>query len=253
MKQIILGFENPIRTTDEQFVVDTLTFVLPLCAELYCGIKKTEFNYATLEECSLFIYDHFYNLGVNEIKQAFELCAANKIENVNMTAYYGKFTVAMLGDILTAYTKYRNNEYIKIKELHQKNLRGDTFVNEVDHKNFIARQEVIAEFKSELEKKKNGQPLKYNSHDEIRIHWPKILIDNGIIQLDSETKSKIWSESQHLVKREHQKKAADFTNMYEAKHNRALLKSFEGAGNETFQAKCDAIYSKLFVWEFLKP
>jgi hypothetical protein len=253
VKQIILGFENPIRTTDEQFVVDTLTFVLPLCAELYCGVKKTEFNYATLEECSLFIYDHFYNLGVNEIKQAFELCAANKIENVNMTAYYGKFTVAMLGDILTAYTKYRNNEYLKIKDLHQKNLRGETFVNEVDHKNFIARQEVIAEFKAELDKKKNGLPLKYNSHEEIRIHWPKILIDNGIIQLDDETKKRIWSEAQHLVKREHQKKAADFTNLYEAKHNRALLKSFEDAGNETFQAKCEAMYSKLFVWEFLKP
>ena len=250
---MILGFENPIRNEDQQNLIDALSVTLPLCAELYCGIKKNDFNYQILEESVLFIYDHFYNLGVNEIKQAFELCAANKIENVNMTAYYGRFNISMLGDILSAYTKLRNQAYKEVNEQHQKNLRGETFVNEVDHKNFVARQEVIKEFKTELEKKKNGLPLKYNSHEEIRIHWPKILIDNGIIQLDDETKKRIWSEAQHLVKREHQKKAADFTNLYEAKHNRALLKSFEGAGNETFQAKCDAMYSKLFVWEFLKP
>lgn len=249
---MILGYENPIRNEDEQFLVDSLTYVLPLCAELYCGIKKNDFNYQILEESALFIYDHFNHLGVNEIKQAFELCAANKIENVNMTAYYGRFNISMLGDILSAYTKVRNKAYVEINDLHQKNLRGETFVNEVDHKNFVARQEVIKEFKTELENVKKGLPRKYNSYEEIRIHWPKILIDNNIIQLDAETKSKLWEQAKHLVKREHQKKAADFTNMMEAKHNRALLKSFEEAGNQTFQSKCNAIYSKLFVWEFLK-
>lgn len=252
LKNVILGFENPIRNEDQQNLIDSLSVVLPLCAELYCGIKKTDFNYQILEESVLFIYDHFYNLGVNEIKQAFELCAANKIENVNMTAYYGRFNISMLGDILTAYSKVRNQAYKEVNEQHQKNLRGETFVNEVDHKNFIARQEVIKEFKTELENIKKGLPRKYKSHDEIRIHWPKILIDNGIIQLDTETKSKLWEQAKHLVKRETQKKAADFTNMVDARHNREILKSFEDAGNQTFQSKCEAMYSKLFVWEFLK-
>ena len=95
-------------------------------------------------------------------------------------------------------------------------------------------------------------PRKYNSYEEIRIHWPKILIDNGIIQLDAETKSKLWEQAKFLVKRDTQKKAADFTNMVDARHNKELLKSFEDAGNKTFQSKCEAMYSKLFVWEFLK-
>lgn len=177
--------------------------------------------------------------------------ARNEI-NVNMVAYYGKFNVSMLGDILTEYIKRRNNLIIELENEHKKNIRGETFVNEVDHKNFVARQEVIKEFKTELENVKNGLPRKYNSHDEIRIHWPKILIDNGIIQLDAETKAKLWEQAKFLVKREHQKKAADFTNIMEAKHNKALLKSFEDAGNQTFQSKCEAMYSKLFVWEFLK-
>ena len=252
LKNVIRGFENPIRTTDEQFLIDSLSVTLPLCAELYCGIKKSDFNYQILQESVIFIYDHFFNLGVNEIKQAFELCAANKIENVNMKAYYGQFNISMLGDILSAYTKLRNQAYKEVNEQHQKNLRGETFVNEKDHKNFVARQEVIKEFKTELENIKNGLPRKYNSHEEIRIHWPKILIDNGIIQLDDKTRARIWAEAQHLVKREHQKKAADFTNIMEAKHNRALLKSFESGENQTYQSKCEAMYSKLFVWEFLK-
>ena len=197
------------------------------------------------------IVDLIKEISVNEIKLAFEMCARNEI-NVNMVAYYGKFNVSMLGDILTEYIKRRNNLIIELENEHKKNLRGETFIYEKDHKNFIARQEVIKEFKTELDNVKNNRPRKYNSFEEIRIHWPKILIDNGIIQLDTETKSKLWEQAKFLVKRETQKKAADVTNFYEAKHNRALLKSFEDAGNHTFQSKCDAIYSKLFVWEFLK-
>ena len=252
MKTILSNQYSIIKNLNPEESITGISLALRFCAEVYCGIKNDDLNDNVLKESVLFVYRNYKNISINEIKLAFEMGANNEID-VNMVAYYGKFNVSMLGDILTEYSKRRNKAIVEIEHLHQKNIRGETFVNEVDHKNFIARQEVIAEFKAELEKKKNGIPLKYNSHEEIRIHWPKILIDNGIIQLDDETKKRIWNESQHLVKREHQKKAADFTNMMEAKHNRALLKSFEGAGNETFQAKCDAMYSKLFVWEFLKP
>ncbi len=228
-----------------------LSLSLRFCAEIYCGIKNDDLNDSVLSECALFVYRNYKDISVNEIKLAFEMGARNET-NVNMVAYYGKFNVSMLGDILTEYIKRRNNLIIELENEHKKNLRGETFFNEVDHKNFVARQEVIKEFKTELENVKNGLPRKYNSHEEIRIHWPKILIDNGIIQLDAETKSKLWDQAKFLVKREHQKKAADFTNMVDARHNKALLKSFEDAGNQTFQSKCEAMYSKLFVWEFLK-
>jgi hypothetical protein len=240
-----------IKNLSQEEAVGGITLALRFCAEVYCGIKNDDLNDSVLSECVLFIYRNYKTISVNEIKLAFEMGANNEID-VNMIAYYGKFTVSMLGDILSEFSKRRNKLIIELQNLHQKNLRGETFVNEVDHKNFVARQEVIKEFKTELENVKKGLPRKYNSYEEIRIHWPKILIDNNIIQLDAETKSKLWEQAKHLVKREHQKKAADFTNMMEAKHNRALLKSFEEAGNQTFQSKCDAIYSKLFVWEFLK-
>jgi hypothetical protein len=252
LKTILSNHYLIIKNLNHEESITGISLALRFCAEVYCGIKNDDLNDNVLKESVLFVYRNYKNISINEIKLAFEMGANNEID-VNMVAYYGKFNVSMLGDILSEYSKRRNKAIVEIEHLHQKNIRGETFVNEVDHKNFIARQEVIAEFKAELDKKKNGLPLKYNSHEEIRIHWPKILIDNGIIQLDDETKKRVWSEAQHLVKREHQKKAADFTNLYEAKHNRALLKSFEGAGNETFQAKCDAMYSKLFVWEFLKP
>jgi hypothetical protein len=240
-----------LRNLNADEVSKGLAIALRFCAEIYCGIKNDDLNDSVLSECALFIYRNYKEISVNEIKLAFEMGARNET-NVNMVAYYGKFNVSMLGDILTEYIKRRNNLIIELENEHKKNLRGESFVNEKDHKNFVARQDVIKEFKTELENVKKGLPRKYNSHDEIRIHWPKILIDNGIIQLDSETKSKLWDQAKHLVKREHQKKAADFTNIVEAQHNRALLKSFEDAGNQTFQSKCEAIYSKLFVWEFLK-
>jgi hypothetical protein len=240
-----------LRNLNADEVSKGLSLSLRYCAEIYCGIKNDDLNDSVLSECALFIYRNYKEISVNEIKLAFEMGARNET-NVNMVAYYGKFNVSMLGDILSEYNKRRNNLLIELENEHQKNLRGETFILERDYKNYIARQEVIQEFKTELENVKKGLPRKYNSHEEIRIHWPKILIDNGIIQLDTETKAKLWDQAKFLVKRETQKKAADVTNFYEAKHNRALLKSFEDAGNHTFQSKCDAIYSKLFVWEFLK-
>lgn len=240
-----------LRNLDSDNAAQGLGLVLRFCAEVYCGVKNDDLNDIVLSECVVFVYRNYKDLSVNEIKLAFEMGARNET-NVNMVAYYGKFNVSMLGDILSEFNKRRNNLLIELENEHQKNLRGETFILERDYKNYIARQEVIKEFKTELDNIKKGLPRKYNSHDEIRIHWPKILIDNGIIQLDAETKSKLWEQAKFLVKREHQKKAADFTNMYEAKHNRALLKSFEDAGNDTYQSKCEAMYSKLFVWEFLK-
>lgn len=248
---ILTNMSDSLKNLNSDDAAAGISLALRFCAEIYCGVKNDDLNDAVLSECGLFVYRNFKEFSVNEIKLAFEMGARNET-NVNMVAYYGKFNVAMLGDILTEYKKRRNNLLIELEKEHQRNLRNETFQFEKDYKNYIARQEVIQEFKTELDNVKKGLPRKYNSHEEIRIHWPKILIDNGIIQLDAETKSKLWEQSKFLVKRDHQKKAADFTNMMEAKHNRALLKSFEEADNKTFQSKCQAMYSKLFVWEFLK-
>jgi hypothetical protein len=128
-------------------------------------------------------------------------------------------------------------------------------MSEVNHKNYVARQEVIEEFKAELQYRKNGTESRYKTFEDVRIHWAKILIDNNIIKLDTDTRKKIYNEAEYLVKRGLQKRAATFQNMYDAKSSRHFLdnieKGNERAGKE-FKEKVEIVYSKLYVWEFLK-
>ena len=224
---------------------------LRFCAEIYCGIKNDDLNDNVLTESALFVQRNYKSISVPEIKIAFEMGAKNEID-VNMVAYYGKFNVSMLGDILTEYLKKRNKAISELEAQHEKNMRGETFMSEVNHKNYVARQEVIEEFKAELEYRKNGTESRYKTFEDIRIHWAKILIDNNIIKLDTPTRKKIYEEAKHIVLRGIQKKAATMKNVYEAKSNRHFLDNLEKGHDKVFLERVEAIYSKLYVWEFLK-
>lgn len=243
-----------IKNLNEQDAVISISMALRFCAEIYCGIKNDDLNDNVLTESALFVQRNYKSISVPEIKIAFEMGAKNEID-VNMVAYYGKFNVSMLGDILTEYLKKRNKAISELEAQHEKNMRGETFMSEVNHKNYIASQEVIEEFKAELEYRKNGNESRYKTFEDVRIHWAKILIYNNIIKLDTDTRKKIYNEAEYLVKRGLQKRAATFQNMYDAKSSRHFLdnieKGNERAGKE-FKEKVEIVYSKLYVWEFLK-
>jgi hypothetical protein len=251
MKKILLNRCYQIRTLTPEQAIPGLSIVLRYCAEIYCGIKNDDLNDNVLTESALFIHRNYKSISIEEIKLAFEMGAKNEID-VNMVAYYGKFNVSMLGDILTEYIKHRNKAISELEAQHEKNMRGETFMSEVNHKNYVARQEVIEEFKAELEYRKNGIISKYKTFEDVRIHWAKILIDNNIIKLDTATRKKIYEEAKHIVLRGIQKKAATMKNVYEAKSNRHFLDNLEKGQDKVYLEKVEAVYSKLYVWEFLK-
>lgn len=249
---MILGYENPIRNQDDSLVGPALGVSLSLCAEIYCGIKKDGLNEDVLVECIKFVYRNYKDLGLLEIREAFDLCANNKFDNVNMRAYYGQFNVSMLGDILSAYKSERNKVLNKIMYEHERAISGESFMDIIEHKNYVARQEVIAEFKAEIEKKRNGKELKYKTVDDIRIHWPRILIDKGIIELPESRKRELWNEAKDLVMKKLRKTATNYDDIYEAKGARQMIKNIETNGQKTIREKSEVLYGKLYVWEFLK-
>lgn len=247
-----MGHENPIRIMDKIDLVDALSVVLPLCAELYCGIHKNEFNENVLVESISFIQDNYSNIGVMEIKQAFELGAANKLKDVNMNAYYGRFNISMLGDILSGYLIERNKLLNQILDAYEKSKKLENYQHEIDYKNHIARENVVNDFKAEIEKKKSGKEMKIKNWDDVPLFYPRILIDRGIIKLPDEVKRDLWDKAKQIVLNETRYKATDFSNLYEAKSAKNLLKSFESSSTDTFKQKAEVIYGKLYVWEFLK-
>jgi hypothetical protein len=61
-----------------------------------------------------------------------------------------------------------------------------------------------------------------------------------------------WSEAKDIVLKRLRKTAGNFEDFYEAKSARFQLKSLENKTDQTLQQKAEVIYTKLFVWEFLK-
>jgi len=229
-------------------LTDSLSFTLPLCAELYCGIRKNEFNETVLLESMRFVLKHYSDLGVIEIKEAFEMASTNKFQNVNMKAYYGQFNISMLGDILTAYKIERNKILNKILDQHQKSQNNQIDESEVRRRNLMARQQVIKEFQTE----QSSKSKKFTHFSDIPNHWSKILIEEGIISLSDNRKRELWTEAQESVKNNLRHTANDFTNLYEAKNARHILKLYENPENQSFKDKATVLYGKLYVWEFLK-
>jgi hypothetical protein len=252
IKTMILGYESPIRNMTKDDILSSLSIALPICAELYCGIRKSEFNETVMVEAIQFIYNYYGELGAVEIKQAFEMASANKFEKVDMKAYYGQFNLSMLGDILSAYKAKRNSVLNKVISEHEKNVAGDTFWNEVEHKNYLARQKVIAQFQDQLDKKRKGLQLDYKHWDELWMYWAKILVDQKIVELPEVRRRQLWSEAKDIVLKRLRKTAGNFEDFYEAKSARFQLKSLENKADQTLQQKAEVIYTKLFVWEFLK-
>jgi hypothetical protein len=252
IKTMILGYESPIRNMSKDDILSSLSIALPICAELYCGIRKSEFNETVMVEAIQFIYNYYGELGAIEIKQAFEMASANKFEKVDMKAYYGQFNISMLGDILSAYKSKRNNVMNKVISEHEKNVAGDTFWSEVEHKNYLARQKVIAQFKEQLNKKQKGLQLDYKHWDELWMYWAKILVDQKIVELPEVRRRQLWNDAKDIVLKRLRKTAGSFEDFYEAKSARLQLKSLENRTDQTLQQKAEVIYTKLFVWEFLK-
>lgn len=80
---------------------DELTY----CAMNYSGAREVSEDLMT--EAIEFTATRFGGLGVGEIREAFRLAAAGELGDVDMKAYYGQFTIVILGAVLSAYQVYR--------------------------------------------------------------------------------------------------------------------------------------------------
>ncbi len=82
------------------------------CAATYCAAPNTERE--VIEESTRFIASKFGHLNVNEIREAFRLAAAGQID-ASLNAYYGMFSVNILGKVLSAYDDHRTQTYREVR------------------------------------------------------------------------------------------------------------------------------------------
>lgn len=124
------------------------------CAQQYTGCVKTD--ELVFDECAEFIVTRFGHLNIQEIRQAFRLAAAGELGDVKLDAYFGTFTVGMLGKVLAAYKDYRDrvtkeilaaeseHEYAETLELASKNHDREEWIRNQREK-LIANESLAAQ------------------------------------------------------------------------------------------------------------
>jgi hypothetical protein len=143
------SLKQSIRNTPISQLTERLVLEIEFCAKHYSGTDtSTEDFELLLQESYDFIISQFGSLSVLEVREAFRL-AASGVLLVDLTAYYGRFNLQILGKVLKAYSDYRVEE-LKLASSELKQLPTKT-------PEYIKYHEQLAEERVEkLKLKVNG-------------------------------------------------------------------------------------------------
>lgn len=197
-----------------------------------------------INESANFVIKNFPMLSVGEIKTAFEFAACHKID-ANLSAWNGKLTIQMLGDVLSAYYQFRQNAIARFDNkvelilLRQKS-------QDCDKRNEQAKQAVIDLFN---ELKQTYQQTGEIEQGKIKPYQGKILVDSGLITFTTGEKIAIHKEAKKQAIRELKN---DIQDVNQKPANRRTLKSMlseieSGAEQEGFKSRVNSLYSILLI------
>ncbi len=249
-RAVIEGYCQPIRNMNKEDIVKSVGAMIVLCAKMYCGMQEGKMIPETIQEGVRLVYKHYKNIGVSEIREAFSMAAANQFEGLNMTAYFGTFTVSMLGDILTAYISYRNPIIAKtIQSVYEAELNAKK-EDEKESKNIEARQKIYSEIESEIIAVQSGAQGNWESWHDVPVHYAEVAVKQGWIEVSSEFKLSIWEKAKKLALDELKSVSQDLTNFSEAKRARITLKN--NIESQIVKDPATRIYSKLLIFEYVK-
>ena len=248
-KKIVEGFLQPIRKFDRQMIAPVIAENIMICARLYCGMKDSEIMKETVIEAAKFTIQKFSHLGANEIKDAFQMAAANEFQDVNMTAYFGQMSIATLGDILDAYTKHRNKtiaKYLELKEDAQKQYEKEV---QKEERNNAARQKIKLDIEAAIISIQQGIYFWQSWHD-VPVHYAEVAVAEGWVEVSAEFKKRVWEESKELAKRELIETAQDHSNLLEARKAKQIL--MQNVESQIISEPARRIYAKRLIFEYIK-
>jgi hypothetical protein len=263
--KIILSAQNSriidlikIDETKTRSALQNLIFGL---AEIYTTAQLrdadgiTEAARLVLSECINLTINKFNLLSAEEIKEAFRQAAAGEID-ANLTAYYGKFTPVMFGDVLLAYKRKRNKIRAKF-DASLALIESRQPAVDVEGKNKSATEKVINAF-FDLKKQINaGNEI---NADDVPAFWALILIKSGVITLDSTIKAEIYAEAKkEALKRLKLAASEQKLTSYQRKEAKTLLikvlKNIENGSADgllEFSSTVKSLYSKLLIIHAIK-
>ncbi len=175
----------PIRTMDQRALDETGSMELQAVSLAYCGAAIVTVPPIVWSECISLLQNQFPNIGIYEIRQAFELAAASKLD-VNIVAYRGQFTVDILGKVLSAYSEYRKAIHAALVNEQRKDFEQDL------------QEERVRRMTNLLEHNQSKWYALMQSNNRFE-RWQQIntadykVVDGlGMIKPDKDEKIKIW-------------------------------------------------------------
>ena len=197
-----------------------------------------------INESANFVIKNFPMLSVGEIKTAFEFAACHKID-ANLSAWNGKLTIQMIGDVLSAYYQFRQNAIarydnkVELIMLRQKSA-------DCDRRNEEAKQAVIDLFN---DLKQTYQQTGEIDPDKIKPYQGKILVDAGLITFTTAEKIAIHKEAKKQAIKELKNDIQDINQKPVTRRTlKAMLGEIEnGAEQDDFKSRVNSIYSVLLI------
>ena len=221
---------DPVKT------VVALSAELEFCAISYCGAAKTDD--LVFDEVVSFVMDRFGHIGVNEIREAFRLAAAGEFE-VDLSTYYGLFTVKLMGDILNGYNNYRNRVVEEFSKLQSQ--------SDLQSKRALQKEtwdtEVWAERRlSILKSLENPNYHCFTAYDY------EYFTKTGQLQFTEDQKKKAWTDSHQFAYSELATAALSNFSL-----RRQLERVMTNQPDEGYKSKRICIAQQLLVMRWLHP
>ena len=246
----VSGYRNKIRDLPPQEAINHLQKSLAYLTKLYMGVQLKKEDTPLLVEGADFVRSKYGHLGLEEIREAFRL---SQILHVSLKAYYGTFSLISIGELLDAYTKYRNKVINQLLDEQQKIERAKRKEEEKGEKNKEAVQDAIESFNLAV-KSKNELPM-YEHWAAIPQNWYDILLREGLIKVTPEQKKKVATMAKDRARLEFESciysdKFVEVDKVHAKKIIKLLSKD---ELHPDFVARWKSIYSKKIIWQYLKP
>jgi hypothetical protein len=197
-----------------------------------------------MTESANFVLKNYPMFNPSEIKTAFEFASAKKT-NADLSTYYGKFTIQMLGEVLNAYFRLRQNAIARIDKKveieHNRQRKEDA-----DAKNKQTIQDVVDLYGALREQYQNTGEF---DEQKIKSFQGKILVDAGLITFTRDEKIQIYNEAKDTVTKQIKTGVQDMTlKSTERRTLKSMLTDIvNGDEKDDFKSRVNSQYSILLI------
>lgn len=259
MRLIENGMAYPVRSMTDTAFERAAPAVILLCAQAFTGadgIKQSDgANVALYGECATILRKYYALLGLEEVKEAFRLAASGKIldsegKRINLTAYGGRFTVNMFGEVLQQYQEWRAKIQSAILRERENAVEAERTAER--HARFVRQTESVADCFERL-RWTNDEIERW---EDVPGWWAKSLNDKKLLTVGETRKKALWlqSKAETVAEAKRDLLAGRSTVLPDMRILRRAVNAYD-ADPETFPAeltdRAKIVYGKLLVWECL--